>query len=174
MFKITRRQLVLRAASTAGAVALAPLAAHATGYSLPEAAKKALVESPLVYISPMKSDGEESRCHGEVWYYADGDDVIIGSEVSTWKVRALDKGLDRARVWIADYGPEWRALKRYRSAPGFLARVSIDQSARVFEGLMLGHAQRYPGEWDKWEERFRKQYADGTRKIVRYSPIGGL
>jgi hypothetical protein len=172
MLKFTRRQLLLGTAVSAGALTLAPLATKAASYSLPEAAKKALVESPLVYISPLQANGEESRCHGEVWYYVDGSDVIVGSAMSTWKVRALNKGLDRARVWIADYGPEWRSLGRYRSAPGFLAQVSIDQSKRVFEGLMQGHAQRYPDEWGKWEERFRTEYIAGTRKILRYSPIG--
>jgi hypothetical protein len=172
MLNLTRRQLVQRASVSAGALALAPLVANATSYGLSDAAKKALVESPLVYISPLQSSGEESSCHGEVWYYVDGSDVIIGSENSTWKVRALDKGLDRARVWVADYGPEWRALNRYRSAPGFLAQVSVDQSQRVFDDMMQGHARRYGDEWGKWDQRFREQYAAGTRKILRYTPIG--
>jgi hypothetical protein len=171
MTKFTRRQVVLGAAGTVGGLALAPLALNASAYVLPENARKALRESPLVYISPLKTDGEESRCHGEVWYYVDGDDVCVGSTVDTWKVKAVNLGLDRARVWVADYGPEWRALNRYRSAPSFLAKVSIDESRAVYEGLMRGHAQRYPGEWDKWEEKFRQQYAAGTRKILRYSPV---
>ena len=172
MLKYTRRQVVLGTAGAVGGLTLSSLAINASGYTLPDKARKAMLESPLVYISPLKSNGEESRCHGEVWYYVDGSDVIVGSEVSTWKVRAVNSGLDRARVWIADYGPEWRALNRYRSAPSFTARVSVDESKSVFEGLMQGHGQRYPDEWVKWEERFTQEYASGARKILRYSPIG--
>jgi hypothetical protein len=168
---LTRRQLVLGIAGTVGGLALPPWAVNASAYALGEDARKALRESPLVYISPLKSNGEESRCHGEVWYYADGDDVCVGSTVDTWKVKAVNNGLDRARVWIADYGPQWRALNRYRSAPGFLARAAIDESREVYEGLMASHARRYAGEWGRWEEKFRQQYASGERKILRYTPI---
>ena len=172
MSKLTRRQVVLGAVGTVGGLTLSSLAISARAYSLPESARKAMVESSLVYISPLKTNGEESRCHGEVWYHADGADILVGSTVTTWKVQAVNRGLDTARVWIADYGPQWRALGRYRSAPGFLAKVSIDESQAAFEGLMQGHSKRYPDEWGKWEERFRQEYASGDRKILRYAPIG--
>ena len=170
MSRITRRQLLLRGA--VGGLALSSLAINARGYALSEKTRQALAESPLVYISPLKSNGEESNCHGEVWYYVDRGDVLVGSAASTWKVKAVNSGLNQARVWIADYGPEWRALKRYRAAPSFVAQVMIEDSQAAFERLMQGHAQRYPQEWVEWEQRFRSEYNNGSRKILRYSPVG--
>jgi len=169
MAEFTRREVVLAAA---GGVAASVVGVGARAFSLSEEARQAMVESPLVYISPLKSNAEESSCHGEVWYYTDGDDVLVGSKVSTWKVRAVNQGLTQARVWVADYGPVWRAFGRYRSAPTFLAHVSVDDSPAAYENMMQGHARRYPEEWGGWEERFRNEYKDGSRKILRYSPVG--
>jgi hypothetical protein len=169
MAEFTRREVVLAAT---GGLAASMVGVRAQAFTLPGETRAAMVESALVYISPLKSNAEESRCHGEVWYYADGDDVLVGSNVSTWKLRAVEKGLTQARVWVADYGPVWRAFGRYRSAPTFLARVSIDDSPAAFEKLMQGHARRYPDEWGAWEERFRAEYQGGSRKILRYSPVG--
>jgi hypothetical protein len=171
MATLTRRQLMLATAASGG-LALLSRPAIGKAYTLPAPTRQALAESPLVYISPLKSGGEESRCHGEVWFYVDRGDVIVGSEVSTWKVRAVQGGLNKARLWVADHGPQWRALNRYRSAPNFLARVEVDSSESTYEGLMESYAQRYRDEWGAWEERFRKQYKDGTRVLLRYSPAG--
>jgi len=44
----------------------------------------ALASSPLVYISPLRSDGEESRCHGEVWYAWLDDSVVINTATDRW------------------------------------------------------------------------------------------
>ena len=62
-------------------------------------------------------------------------------------------------------------LGRYRKAPTFEAQVSIDTSEAAYQGLMQGHARRYPDEWGAWEERFANEYADGSRKILRYRPV---
>ena len=171
MVSLTRRQLMV-VSSVSGGLALLGRPAIGDAYTLAAPAQQALAESPLVYVSPLRSSGEESRCHGEVWFYVDGGDVIVGSEVSTWKVKAVQQGLDNARLWVADYGPEWRALNRYRSAPNFLARVEIDSSRSTYEGLMESYALRYPKEWGAWEERFRRQYKNGERVLLRYIPVG--
>jgi len=63
--------------------------------------------SPYVYVSPLRGDGRESTCHGEVWYdWIDGSVVLITAK-ETWKARSLKKGLDRARIWVGDYG-RWK------------------------------------------------------------------
>ena len=63
--------------------------------------ESALATSPTVYISPLRSDGEESTCHGEVWYgWLDGA-VVINTQATTWKARSLGRGLDRARRLVA-------------------------------------------------------------------------
>ncbi|MCX2979590.1 twin-arginine translocation signal domain-containing protein [Halieaceae bacterium IMCC14734] len=169
MKPITRRQLLQTSAALVAAAALPRLA---SAYQVSAAGKAALAESPLVYISPLKSDGEESRCHGEVWFFVDGGDVIICSETTTWKATAQRQGLQQARIWVGDYGPVWRSLGRYRNAPEFLAQVSVDSAPATYQRLMTSFAERYPEEWPGWEERFMEQYAAGTRVILRYRPVG--
>lgn len=169
MKAITRRRLLQ---SSAALFAAAGLPRWASAYQVSAAAKAAMAESPLVYISPLKSNGEESRCHGEVWFFADGGDVVICSETKTWKATAQRQGLQQARIWVGDYGPVWRSLGRYRNAPEFLAEVSVDTDPATHQRLMTRFAERYPEEWPEWEERFVEQYAAGTRVILRYRPIG--
>lgn len=171
--RLSRRELLAAGGLALGALALPRLGARAAqdAYALPQAARKALGESPLVYVSPLKSDGGESRCHGEVWFTTDGDDVLLATGKDAWKARAVAKGLERARLWVGDFGPVGKAGDRYRAAPSFLARVRRDSDPAAFEGLMRGYAEKYADEWGKWGPRFRKGYDDGSRVLLRYTPI---
>ena len=83
-------------------------AAGTPGAALPAAATRALESSPFVYVSPLRSDGSESACHGEVWFgWIDGAVVLITSE-GTWKARSAARGLDRARIWVVHCSSEHR------------------------------------------------------------------
>jgi hypothetical protein len=171
---LTRRELLVAGAAMVGGLVWAPRTFAADpAYTLTEETRKALGESPLVYISPLRQDGHESSCHGEVWYFVDDDSVVIATAADRWKVQAIRSGRDQARVWVGDHGPVWRAGKRYRKAPTFRAKASIDEDPAVFERLMTAFAERYADGWGKWKPRFEKGYADGSRLLVRYRPIGG-
>lgn len=134
----------------------------------------ALAKSPYVYVSPLKSDGGESRCHGEVWYgWFDGSVVLItGSD--RWKSRALAKGLDRARIWVGDYG-RWKQMigknEEFRAGPVFDARAEIVKDAALLDRLLARYDQKYPEEIGKWRDRMRAGYADGSRVLIRYTPV---
>lgn len=170
---LTRRELLYGgAAAGLGALALLPARAHAREYSLPEETGSALDQSGLVYISPLRSDGEESRCHGEVWFAHDRGSVLIATGSTAWKNRALEAGLDRARIWVGDFGPVSRAGDRYRSAPGFLAKATAGKDDEAFERLLAAYARKYPAEWGRFEPRFKRGYADNSRVLIRYEPIG--
>lgn len=140
-------------------------------YELPERAVRALDESPLVYVSPLKSNGAESRCHGEVWFFHDRGDVVLATGRNAWKSRALRKDLDRARIWVGDFGPVGSAGDRYRKAPSFLARASFDEDAATFRRLLDAYGKKYPDEWDRWKPRFERSYEQGSRLVIRYTPI---
>jgi hypothetical protein len=106
---------------------------------LSPAALRALSESPYVYVSPLRSDGEESRCHAEVWFgWIDGA-VVVTTGSDGWKVRSLRRGLDRARIWVGDFG-RWRGLlgenEDFRSGPSFDARAEFVDDARVLDRLL--------------------------------------
>jgi hypothetical protein len=169
---LTRRRFLALGAMGAAAVALPfPRVARALAYDLPQAARDALSSSPLVYVSPLKKDGSESTCHGEVWFVQDGADVLVVTAQDRWKARSLRGGLERARVWVGDFGVWTRADEKYKSAPTFLAKVSFENDAAARERVLGTFGKKYPAEWDKWGPRFRDGLADGSRVLLRYAPI---
>ena len=73
---LTRRRFTRAIAWTGlgtAALGLAPFPSEAA----PPAPKKLLDESSFVYISPLKRDGGESSCHGELWYAWLDDAVVV-------------------------------------------------------------------------------------------------
>jgi hypothetical protein len=170
---LTRREFVRGATVLLGAAALPlPLAFAAETHGLPGITSEALDQSPLVYVSPLKSDGAESKCHGEVWFFHDGGDVVLATGKDAWKSRAVDQGLARARIWVGDFGPVGKAGDKYRAAPTFEAKARFDTDPAVFERLMTSFSTKYADGWEKWGPRFRKGYADGSRRLIRYTPVG--
>ncbi len=81
---IDRREFLGRAGAAAVALALPFRLGRAGELALPESTRTALESSPLVYISPLLADGKESRCHGEVWFFFDGGDVVIATSKDSW------------------------------------------------------------------------------------------
>jgi hypothetical protein len=140
--------------------------------TLPEAL---LEDSPFVYISPLRSDGAESRCHGELWYAWLDDSVVVTVASDRWKASALSKGLDRARVWVGDHG-RWKNWyggnnEAFRAAPSFEARVSRADEPGLLERLLDVYERKYPDEIASWREPMRAGNADGSRVLLRYVPI---
>ena len=168
---LSRRQLLCGGALALGTLALAPRV-RADSHELPAATRRELGKSRLVYISPLLEDGAESKCHGEVWFSFDRGAVLIATAHDTWKVRAVRSGRVRARIWVGDFGPISGAHERLPDAPAFEARAAMDTDPEAFERLMQDFGFKYADEWEKWEPRFRKGYADGTRLVIRYEPIG--
>jgi len=152
------------------AFAFAPLEALAKSEGL----ESALQTSPLVYISPLRSDGSESTCHGEVWYaWLDGA-VVINTGNKVWKTRALERGLDGARIWVGDHGPWKKMLGRneaFRQAPSFDARAERVKDEALLERLLATYEEKYPEEFGRWREPMRDGFHDGSRVLIRYSPL---
>ena len=176
--ELSRRELLVGGVFALGAAALLPRGAFAAGPPATFAATstswlEVAKTSPLVYVSPLTKGGKESTCHGEVWFFVDGGDVVLATATKTWKVRALGKGLDRARVWVGDFGPYKSAAEKLPSAPSFEAKARVDKDPAVFARLLAAYALKYPDEWDKWKPRFESSYADGSRVVIRYAPITG-
>jgi hypothetical protein len=171
---VTRRALLRAGAITLGLAALAPrrLFAADAPFQLAQPTLDALQSSKLVYVSPLKKDGSESKCHGEVWYFWDRDAVVIATATTGWKTRAVRAGNDRARLWVGDFGPYAKARDKVRAAPGFTAHAAVDPDPATFQRLLESYGTRYPDEWGKWKPRFESSHADGSRTVVRYTPVG--
>lgn len=132
-----------------------------------------LEKSPYVYISPLRSDGEESTCHGEVWFgWIDGA-VVLNTGSERWKSRSVKRGLDRARIWVGDYG-RWKKMigrnEAFRRGPGFDARASIVKDDALLDRLLEVYEGKYPEEIGEWRDKMRSGYRDGSRALIRYVP----
>jgi hypothetical protein len=167
--QLTRRDLLALGVGAAAALAW-PLRGRA---ALPADVTGLLEKSGFVYVSPLKKDGAESRCHGEVWYgWLDGRVVLITGK-STWKARALERGLARARIWVGDHGRVGRMLgsnEAFRQAPSFEASAARSQDAALLDRLMAAYRAKYPDEIGQWEPRMRAGFANGERVLITYAP----
>lgn len=167
--------LPLWAASSAHAqpAATSGGAGAAASGALPEATRALLAKSPYVYISPLRANGEESSCHGEVWFGWIDDAVVVITAADRWKVRAIEKGLGRARLWVGDHG-RWKTLtgrnEAFREAPSFDTRVSRSRDKALFDRMLALYETRYPAEIGTWRERFVDGFASGERWLLRYEP----
>jgi hypothetical protein len=171
---ILRREVLRGGGLLLGALLLPRLRALGEErFALSTQAREALEQSPLVYVSPLRRGGGESRCHGEVWFTFDEGSVLLCTQRSTWKARALEKGLDRARVWVGDFGRGKEVREEFRQGPTFEARARIERDPAAFERLLAAFARKYPQEWGRWEPRFKEGYADGSRVLIRYEPLAG-
>jgi hypothetical protein len=149
-------------------------AATSEAGGLPADARRALEASDYVYVSPLRSDGSESTCHGEVWYgWFDGSVVII-TAANTWKARSASRDLDRARIWVGNHG-RWKGVvgrnEDFRKAPSFDARAEIVKDDALLDRLLALYETKYPDEIGRWRDRMREGHADGTRVLIRYHPV---
>jgi hypothetical protein len=170
------RRRFLVAAAGAAAWLLAPGRALAKG--APPDALPLLEASPYVYISPLRADGAESTCHGEVWFgWFDGA-VLVNTRRGTWKTRALrDAKLDRARIWVGDHG-RWKTgitgsgrNEAFRAAPHFDAQARFETDRAVLDRLLALFETKYAGDFDRWREDMRTGFYSGERVLIRYEPI---
>lgn len=161
----TRRKF-LRAGAAVVAVAQIPMLARADHHQLHEK----LQQTDLIYLTPIKSNGEESRCQAEIWFAADGTDMFVCTGTTSWRAQAPRKGLTKARVWVGDMG-NWRSTGgRYRNLPQVETDVAvIDDKAEQARVLAL-FGKKYRAEWGSWGPRFRDGLADGSRTMLRYRP----
>ena len=141
-------------------------------FTLPDATRAALAESSLIYLSPLRSNGAESSCHGEVWFVRDGAELLVVTTRDRWKALAVRRGLDRARIWVGEFGQWKKSDGRFKTGPTFLAKASFDAKDSPIEEVLDAFGAKYPTEWEKWASRFREGLADGSRVLIRYRPSG--
>ena len=159
---ITRRTLL---GTGLAAVALSPFA---RGGDVPRAA---MVESPLIYLTPLKSDGAESRCQAEIWFALHDGSMYVVTPDDAWRTEAIRLGLDQARIWIGDVGNWKRANERYRSLPVVETSANIETDEAVHEQVLTAMGEKYADEWGTWGPRFRNGLADGSRTMLKYTPM---
>ena len=128
--------------------------------------RSALTESSLIYLSPVKSDGQLSSCQSEVWYVMLGADAYVCTATSSWRAQAPRRGLTKTRLWAGDLG-YWKSAD-YTSLPSALVEAAIENDPEVNEAALAEFGRKYSAEWGTWEPRFRSGLKDGTRSMLRY------
>jgi hypothetical protein len=175
----TRRRFLARAGRwTFGSVALL-MGGAASGRaeaSANDVSSPRLEDSEFAYISPLRSDGQESRCHAELWYAWLDESVVVIVAKDGWKATAERRGLDRARVWIGNHG-RWKGWfgsrnESFRNAPPLECRVERSRDASLLDRLLASYARKYPDEIADWRDRMRNGFEDGSRVLLRYQPLG--
>jgi hypothetical protein len=162
---ITRRTL-LSYSGAALAVSATPLRAAA----LSDAALQALAKSDVVYITPLKQDARESRCHAEVWFVFDGTDLFVVTRSKAWRARAIQRGSNRARMWVGEFGNWEKSKEAYRNAPELLATGVLVTDADKQKQILDRFGDKYRLEWVWYGPKFRNGIADGSRVMLQYAP----
>ena len=179
--KIDRRRFLEYGLAGGALVAGLPFsmgaASEARAGALDARLSRSLESSPLAYISPIQSDGSESQCHAEVWYAWLRGSVVVTVAAAGWKAQSISQGLDRARLWVGDYG-RWKGVlgnnEKFRAGPSFLARAEVAKDAGLIEQLLAVYDKKYPAEIANWSDRMRSGARDGSRVLIRYTPLGPL
>ena len=163
----TRRDLVVGLAIAPTIPLLARTAFAADAKATPS---DKLEISQLVYITPIKSNGEESRCKAEIWFAHHEGDVFVVTPPETWRARAVGKGLTKARLWVGEFGVWTQSDGAFREAPEFMATASIESESEVQALVLSTMGEKYAETgWGRWGQRFKDGLADGSRVMIRYT-----
>jgi hypothetical protein len=132
---------------------------HVQAGALSAQVESGLHTSRYVYISSSRKDGSFGK-PAEIWFMYEGGAVWVASPKTTWRVRRIHAGRPRARIAVGT-----------RSGPTFLATGSVVTDTSPREAMFRAFAKKYPEGWSKWEQPFRQGLADGTRVLIKYTPL---
>lgn len=164
----TRRRWLRQLALGFGAIALFPHRAFSS--ALP---KPSLFEgAEFAYISPMQSNGDESTCHGEVWFAWIDDRVVIVTARDSWKAKALAAGLSKTYLWVGNYG-RWkgwfgRRNTLFQAAPRLVGRAAESRDPKLLDRLLAQFAVKYPHEFNDWAQEQREGFHENRRTLIVY------
>ena len=161
---ISRRTL-LKTSAAAAALPLLPV----RGWAEPDW-RAAAETSPLIYLSPIQSNGTESRCQAEIWFASFGGAMYVVTAADAWRAQAIRQGLSKARVWVGDVGNWRRSDGGYKALPAVSTAASIETDATVQGQVLEVMGGKYSAGWDTWGPRFRNGLADGSRVMLKYEP----
>ena len=131
---------------------------------------QAAQQSPLIYISPFKSNGALSRCQAEVWFVQDNQQFYVVTAQDAWRAEAVRQGLTQTQIWVGDVGQWQRSDGRYKQLPKLQAQAELVQDASAHARLLETFGAKYASEWGSWGPRFERGLADGSRVMLRYTP----
>ena len=129
-----------------------------------------LTTSKLVYMTVIKSDGDESKCKAEIWFMFHDGAIFVVTPTDAWRTEAIRKELTNTRIWVGEFGNWQRANEKYREAPEIMATGSIEEDKEVHAEVLEAMGEKYSDEWSTWGPRFKSALEDGSRAMLRYTP----
>lgn len=165
---ITRRQISLGILATPVLVSFSR-SVHAEE-KVSEELPEELSTSSLIYLTPIKSDGEESKCKGEIWFAFHEKEIYVVTPSEAWRAKAIGKDLTEARIWVGEFGNWRQANEAFRKAPELMATGSIVEDKEVHQEVLKVMGEKYSDGWDTWGPRFKSALEDGSRVMIKYKP----
>ena len=120
--------------------------------------QKGLADSKYVYISSTRKDGSLGQ-PAEIWFFAEGGAVYVGTRPSSWRVKRIKAGRPAAKIAVGK-----------ADGPSFTATGSVVKDATLEAQLLATFAKKYPDRWATHEANFREGFKDGSRVLVKYVP----
>ncbi|MDG2306233.1 MAG: hypothetical protein P8R42_16595 [Candidatus Binatia bacterium] len=135
------------------------LATFATAADLPTEIVQHLEKDPYVYISSTRKSGDLSAA-AEIWFAWDGTDLVVGTNVKSYRVRRIQAGRAAARIWVENSDGPW-----------FGATGAVVNDEKAQDALVAAFAKKYGEKFtESWQAKFRKGFGEGTTVVVRYVP----
>lgn len=161
---ITRRHLTL------GILATPILVSISRSVHAEEELPEELSTSSLIYLTPIKSDGEESTCKGEIWFAYHEKEIYVVTPTQAWRAEAIRKDLTEARIWVGEFGNWKQAKEAFRDAPELMVTGSIVEDKEVHQDVLKVMGEKYSDGWESWGPRFKSALEDGSRVMIKYTP----
>ena len=131
-----------------------------TPRALTAAESRELAEATYIYLSSTRKDGSLST-PAEIWFEVIDGAIYVGTRPDSWRAKRLGWGRDGARIWIGK-----------RDGPSLRATGAFVEDPALYQRFCDGLAAKYPKSWPRFEKGFREGLPDGSRVLIRYTPVG--
>lgn len=121
--------------------------------------RELLANSRYVYISSQRKDGGFGA-PAEIWFLFHDGAVWVGTTPQSWRAKRIKAGRTNAKIAIGK-----------TDGPSLSAKGEIVKDAKVEELMFTTFANKYPEGWPRHEERFRSGFKDGSRILIKYTPV---
>ena len=149
--------------STATAAATAAATTNAdvstTPRALTTAESRELADATYIYLSSTRKDGSLSK-PAEIWFQVIDGAIYVGTRPDSWRAKRLGWGRDGAKIWIGK-----------RNGPFLRATGAFVKDPALYQRFCDGLAAKYPKTWPRYEKGFREGLPDGSRVLIRYTPV---